>query len=133
MNPRPKHILVVSVVIFILGLMMLAYWLAYIMRGMSLEGIPLASELANAMLALVTAYGLFRMKRWSYPAGFVLAGMWIYGVLGGINLVLMNGVAFDSPIGARTDAALFIIVLAFSVYLIVCLWRDRRLFSPGTL
>jgi hypothetical protein len=131
MNPRPKHILIVSVVIFIFGLMMLAYWLAYIVRGMPLEGIPLASELGNAVLALITAYGLFRMKRWSYPAGFVLAGMWIYGVLGGINLVLMKGLDFSSPVGARADAILFVLVLAFSIYLIARLWRDRRLFTSG--
>jgi hypothetical protein len=125
---RSKQVLFISVVVFVFGLMMIAYWIAYVAQRMPLEGIPIASELLNAVVALITAYGLFRMKRWSYPAGFVLAGMWIYGVVGGIWMVVTEGLNFTSPIGALTDAILFVIVLAFSIYVIVGLWKERNLF-----
>ncbi len=125
---RPRQLVFISATVFVFGLMMIAYWSAYIIQGMPLEGIPLASELVNAAAALVAACGLFRMKRWGYPAGLVLAGMWIYGVVGGIQLVVVEGLSFSSPMGALTDAIMFMLVLAFSIYVIVYLWRKQDLF-----
>jgi hypothetical protein len=118
---RPKQLLFISAVVLIGGLMMITYWIAYIAQGMPLKGIPLLSELVNAVIALITAYSLFRMKRWSYPVGLVLARMWIYGVLGGIWLVVTEGLDFPSPMGALGDAIAFVLVLVFSVYMIAVL------------
>jgi hypothetical protein len=61
-------------------------------------------------------------------AGFVLAGMWIYGVVGGIALVLAEGLDFSSPIGALTDAIIFPLVLAFSISMVFYLWKRRNIF-----
>jgi hypothetical protein len=126
---RPRQLLFISVAVFVFGLMMIAYWSAYVVQGMPLEGIPLASELGNATVALVAACGLFRMKRWGYSAGLVLAGMWIYGVVGGIQLVMTKGLDFSSPMGALTDAIMFVLVLAFSIYVVAYLWRKQELFT----
>jgi hypothetical protein len=45
--------------------------------------------------------------------------LWDYGVIGGIGLVLQHGLDFMSPFGAITDAVLFPLILAFSVYMAV--------------
>lgn len=108
---------------------MWGYWIKYLLDGLPLKGIPLVPELINATLALVTAYGIARRRAWSLPAGLVLAGMWIYGVSGGINLVLMEGLEFKSPIGAMSDAIIFVIVLVFALFLVFYLWRNRRLIA----
>jgi len=125
---KPKSLILLAVVVFIFGLMMWGYWVKYLLDGLPLKGIPLLPELLNATLALITAIGLFRGNNWSLPAGMVLGGMWIYGVTGGINLVLVEGLAFKSPIGALSDAVIFVIVLIFAVFLTAYLWKNRRLF-----
>jgi len=125
---RPKQILFISIMVALFGLAMIAYWIAFIAQGIPLDGIPLASELVNAILALIAAWGLFGMKRWSYALGLIVAGMWIYGLLGGISMVLSDGLDFTSPIGALTDAILFVLVLIFAVYMAIGLWRNRDLF-----
>jgi hypothetical protein len=125
---RPRGITVISYIVFILGVMMLGYWISYIVQGMPREGIPIASEITNAVLALLTAYGLFKIRPWGMVAGFVLAGMWIYGVVGGIALVLAEGLDFSSPIGALTDAIIFPLVLAFSISMVFYLWKRRNIF-----
>lgn len=125
---KPADILILSIVVFIFGLMMIGYWVSYLVKGLPLEGIPLASELITAALALVTAYGLFKMKSWCLTTGSVLCGMWIYGVVQGINLVINKGLDFSSPIGAFTDAVIFVIVLIFAVWMIFFLWRKRAIF-----
>ena len=128
---KPKNIIALSVVVFIFGIMMVGYWISYLAKGLPLEGIPIASELINAALALVTAYGLFRMRPWSLATGLVLSGMWIYGVVQGINLVIEKGLAFSSPIGAFTDAVIFVIVFIFALFMIIFLWRKRVHFLSG--
>jgi hypothetical protein len=82
-----------------------------------------------ACLAIITAIGLIRLKSWSLPCSLALAGLWAYGVIAGIQLVLENGLDFTSPFGALTDAILFPLILAFSVYMAVYLWQHRRLFE----
>jgi len=124
-NPRTKGITIISVIIFIFGLLMIGYWTSYILQRLPLIGIPLGSELIAAVLAITTAIGLFRMKPWSLATGLILCGLWIYGVVGGINLVIENGLNFESPVGATTDTILFVIVLIFSIFVAVFLWRKH--------
>ncbi len=133
MKKKPKHLVIISAVVFLLGLAMIVYWTKYILDGLPLTGIPLLPEGTAAVLALVTGVGLFLRQRWALPAGFVLAGFWLYGCFGGINLVLYEltvnrSLGFQSPIGALTDAVLFFLITAFAVFLTGYLWRTRRLF-----
>jgi hypothetical protein len=96
---------------------------------MPLEGVPVASELVTAALALVTGYGLIRVRKWALPLGLILSGMWCYGVIAGINLVILHGLDFSSPFGAISDAILFPLVLAFSLFMATFLWRNRKWFQ----
>ncbi len=125
---RPKQLIFITFLVFLLGIAMLVYWVLYFVRGMPLEGVPVLSELVTAALALITAMGLLHMKWWSLPFCLVLSGMWCYGVIGGINLVLEKGIDFSSPFGALTDTVLFPIVLAFALYMATYIWRHRELF-----
>jgi hypothetical protein len=59
------------------------------------------------------------MKRWCVPCSLALAGLWAYGVIASIQMVIENGLDFTSPFGARTDAILFPLILAFSVFMAV--------------
>ena len=86
---------------------MVGYWSLYIARGMPLEGVPILSEFINAGLALLTGYGIFTLRSWALMTGFVLSGMWIYGVVGGLNMVIDKGLDFSSPIGALSDTIIF--------------------------
>lgn len=127
---KPKGIWVISAIILILGLAMMGYWIAYVKQGMSLEGVPLASEILTALTALVAAYGLYRMKRWGYVASLLVAGMWVYAGVSGIGLVATKGLEFSSPIGAMSDLVVFILLLFFCCFLIGYLWRREDLFVP---
>ncbi len=69
------------------------------------------------------------MRRWSISTSLFTAGMWAYAVLGGIQLVLEEGLDFTSPFGASTDAVLFPLVLIFAVYLSLVVWRNRESFA----
>jgi len=120
---RTKGITAISIIIFIFGLLMVGYWTSYIWQGMPLKGIPLGSELVAAVLAIITAVGLFRMRPWSLATALILCGLWIYGVVGGINLVIENGLDFESPVGALTDTIIFVVVLICSVFIAIFLWR----------
>jgi len=122
---------VITGIVFLLGTAMVVSWTLWLLRGMSLEGVPVLSELFTAALALVTAVGLLRRRRWSLPLALVLAGMWIYGVVAGIAVVLQHGLDFTSPFGALTDTVLFPLVLAFALSMAVYLWRNRALFQQG--
>jgi len=135
-STKPKNIVVVAIVVFILGLMMAGYWTKYILDGMPLKNIPIIPEGMAAVLALVTAFGLFRMKPWSLLTGLVLCGLWLYGCVGGINLVMYDLLAagrleFESPVGAWTDAVLFLLITAWTVFLAFFLWSIRRRIAPG--
>lgn len=59
----------------------------------------------------------------------LVAGLWAYGLLGGINLVIEHGLDFTSPFGAITDAVLFPLILIFAVYMAVVVWRNRERFQ----
>ena len=120
---RTKGITAISIIIFFFGLLMVGYWTSYIWQGLPLKGIPIGSELVAAVLAIITAIGLFKMRPWSLATALILCGLWINGVVAGINLVIENGLDFKSPVGALTDAILFVIVLIFSVFMAVFLWR----------
>jgi hypothetical protein len=129
---KPKSIILFSSIIFLFGLMMFGYCVKYIIDGLTLENVPIASEGIAAILALITGIGLFRMHSWSFATGMVLCGFWIYGCVGGINLVVYNLVVhnklnFESPVGAWTDAILFLVVTGFALVLIFYLWRMRNI------
>jgi hypothetical protein len=123
-----RQIKIVSIVVLLLGSAMLLYWGMFVLQGMSISGIPVLSELVNAGLALISGVGLWRLKRWSIATSIFTSGMWSYGVLGGISLVLENGLDFSSPFGAITDAVIFPLVLIFSVYLSFVVWRNQEFF-----
>jgi hypothetical protein len=94
------QIKVLAIIILLLGLTMLVYWWMYGLQGLPLAGIPVLSELVNAALVLVSGIGLLRLRKWNTPFSLFTAGMWAYGVLGSIQLVLEHGLDFASPFGA---------------------------------
>jgi hypothetical protein len=122
------HLRILSIVVLIFAIAMVVYWTLYLIRGMPTEGIPILSEILTALLALVTAFGLLHLKKWSVATALVLAGMWSYAVLGGINLIIEKGLNFASPFGAITDAIIFPIILLFSLYFAYKIWINRNLF-----
>lgn len=119
---------VIAVIVLILGLAMLVYWAVFLLQSMPTGDIPILSETITALLALMTGYGLLYLKEWAVPCSLVLAGMWAYGVIGGIGLVLQHGLDFTSPFGAMVDAIMFPLILAFSIYMAVMVWRRREYF-----
>jgi len=127
-NNSPNQIKIVAIITLALGFLMLMYWGMYILQGLPIAGIPVLSELVNASLAILSGVGLLRLRKWSIPTSLFTAGMWAYGVLGGINLVLEHGLDFTSPFGAITDAVLFPLILVFAVYMAVVVWRSREFF-----
>ena len=128
-NRNPINLRVVSVVIILLGLAMLVYWGMYAIQGMPTAGIPILSELINAGLAFVSGIGLLCRRKWGIPTTLFTAGMWAYGVLGGIQLVIEHGLDFSSPFGAITDAVLFPLILIFAVYTVTIAWKNREVFN----
>ncbi len=130
-NTKPKSITVISIIIFLLGLMMLGYWTKYIIDGMPLKSVPIASEGTAAVLAIITGAGLFRMKKWAFATGILVSGFWLYGCIGGINMVLYDLIVheqlnYQSPIGVWTDAVLFIVITIWAAMLVIYLWRIRN-------
>ena len=125
----PTQIKIAAFVILLLGIAMLVYWGMYVFQGMPVAGIPVLSEMINAALGLTSGVGLLRRQKWSVPASIFTAGMWAYGVLGGINLVLEKGLDFSSPFGAAADAILFPLILVFAVYLAIVVWRNRDIYD----
>lgn len=131
-NTKPKSIIVFSIIIFLIGLMMFGYWTKYIIDGMPLKNIPIASEGIAAILALITGIGLFKMQKWAFATGILVSGFWMYGCIGGINLVLYDLIVekqlkYQSPIGSWTDAILFIIITLWAIILVIYLWRIRKI------
>lgn len=68
------------------------------------------------------------MRWWNLPFSVVLSGMWCYGVIEAISLMLKKGIDASSPFGALTDTVFFPLVLAFAVYKVTYIWRHRELF-----
>lgn len=126
---RPRALTAVAIVCLGFGLSMFGYWTLYFARGMPAVGIPIGSELINACVAVAAAIGMLKLRRWGYALGLLAAGMWIYGLTGGIGMVLEKGLAFESPIGALSDAILFVVVLAFAITMAGYLYRKRELFA----
>ena len=124
----PKSLLVMTLVVLLLGLAMFVYWGMYLVQSMPLEHIPILSEIVTALLAIVTGFGLLYRRHWAVPCSLVLAGMWSYGVIAGIGVVFQNGLNFTSPFGAITDTVLFPLILVFSIYMAVTVWRQRERF-----
>jgi hypothetical protein len=124
----PIQIKVIAIIVLVMGVAMLFYWGMFLLKGMSTVGIPVLSEFVNAGLAFISGIGLLRRRKWSIPTSLFTAGMWAYGVLGGINLVLEKGLAFSSPFGAITDAVLFPLILVFSIFFACIVWRNRTAF-----
>jgi hypothetical protein len=124
----PIKIRVIAIIVLIMGAAMLVYWGIFILQGISMDGIPVLSEFANSGLAFISGVGLLCLRKWSIPTSLFTAGMWAYGVLGGINLVLEKGLDFSSPFGAITDAILFPLILVFAVCLSLVVWRYRAAF-----
>lgn len=115
-------------IVLILGVAKLFYWGMYYSQGMSLTGIPILSELVNAGLAILSGYGILRPCPWAYRFSIFTAGMWAYGALAGINMVIQNGLGFSSPFSAITDAILFPLILIFAIYLAAVVWKNRVYF-----
>ena len=131
----PKSVKTLSVIgglVLVLGLTMVIYWSLYIIRQMPIKDVPILSELITALLALVTGFGLICRKRWAVPFCLVLSGMWAYGVIGGIALVLQHGLSFESPFGAIIDAALFPLILLFAFWMAATVWINRKQFGRAT-
>lgn len=128
-NTQSKQLNLITVLVSIFGIAMFIYWGMFILQGIPVDGIPILAEMVTACLAIVTAFGLIRRQKWSIPCALTLAGLWGYGVISGIQLVLENGLDFTSPFGALTDAILFPLILIFSVYMAMTVWRNRSVFG----
>ena len=124
-----KSVTIVGWLVFILGLSMVVYWILYVVRKMPIGDIPILSESITALLALVTGFGLIQRRSWAVPFTLVLCGMWAYGVIGGIALVIQHGLSFDSPFGALTDALMFPLILLFSAWIAGTIWSNRDQFK----
>jgi hypothetical protein len=120
---------VIAWTVLLLGVGMVVYWTMFLVKRMPVGDIPVLSESIAALLALTTGCGLLFRKRWSVPCCLVLAGMWAYGVIGGIALVINHGLNFDSPFGAITDALLFPLILLFNIFMAITIWTQREYFS----
>jgi len=121
-----------SIIIFIFGLAMIGYWAKYLIDEMPLEHVPIIPEGITIILAILTGIGFFRVKKWSFVTGILLSGFWMYGCISGINIVLYDLIKhgelkYQSPIGAFTDAILFIIVTCFAVFLVIYINKIERL------
>jgi hypothetical protein len=127
----PLSLRAIATVIILLGIAMGAYWGLFLARKMEVGDIPILSECVNAVLALLAGIGILARKPWALPCGLVLSGMWAYGVIAGIGVVLRRGLDFSSPFGAQTDAVLFPLILLFSIYSAVAIWRHRGIFEPA--
>jgi hypothetical protein len=126
---RPKQLIFITIMVALFGIAMFVYWGMFIIQQIPILGIPILSESITACLAIVTAIGIMRMKSWSVPFSLVLSGLWGYGVIAGIQLVLENGLDFSSPFGALTDAILFPLILIYAVYMAFYMWCNRSLFE----
>lgn len=134
MNIIPRSLKAVNVIgwlVLILGFAMVIYWVLYIVHQMPVGDIPILSESVTALLALTTGFGLLRRKSWAVPSTLVLCGMWAYGVIGGIALVIQHGLSFDSPFGALTDALMFPLILLFAIWMVVTVWINRGQFRSA--
>lgn len=134
MNIIPRSLKAVNVIgwlVLILGFAMVIYWVLYIVHQMPVGDIPILSESVTALLALTTGFGLLRRKSWAVPGTLVLCGMWAYGVIGGIALVIQHGLSFDSPFGALTDALMFPLILLFAIWMVVTVWINRGQFRSA--
>ncbi len=123
------YLRVIAWTVLILGVAMVVYWIMFLVKRMPIGDIPVLSESITACLALITGYGLLYRKHWSVPCCLVLAGMLAYSVIGGITIVFKHGLNFDSPFGAITDALLFPLILLFSIFMIVTIWRQKEYFN----
>jgi len=135
MNIIPKSTKSLSIIgwfVLILGLSMVVYWVLFIVRKMPIRDIPILSESITALLAIITGFGLIKRKSWSVPLGLVLCGMWAYGVIGGITLVIQHGLSFDSPFGSITDTLTFPLVLLFAIWLGGTIWSNREQFPVSS-
>jgi hypothetical protein len=124
-----KAVTIIGLLVLILGLAMVLYWALYIFRQMPIGDIPILSESITALLSLATGYGLLRRKHWAVPCCLILSGMWAYGVIGGIALVMKHGLSFDSPFGSITDAIMFPLILLFAIWMAVTIWSNREQFK----
>ena len=130
--PRSTKVIdMIGWLVLLLGLTMIVYWSLYLIRKMPIGDIPILSESVTAILALATGFGLLRRKSWAVPFALVLCGMWAYGVIGGIALVLQHGLSFESPFSAITDALMFPLILLFSIWLGVTIWSNRERFKTS--
>jgi hypothetical protein len=127
-NP-PVRLRVIAIVVLLLGLAMVVYWTMYLVQRLPIGTIPVLSESAAAILAFVTGIGLLLRKTWAVPCSLVLAGLWAYGVIGGIQVVLQFGLDFNSPFGAISDAILFPLILLFAIYMAITIWTKRKWFG----
>jgi hypothetical protein len=128
---KPKSMIVISIIVFLIGLMMLGYWTKYIIDGLPLKSVPIASEGIAAILSIITGIGLFQMRKWSFVSCILVSGFWMYGCIGGINMVVYNLIVqkqlgFQSPVGAWTDAILFIVITGWAAVLVMYMWKMRK-------
>ena len=111
--------------------MMIAYWTKYLIDGMPLRNVPLIPEGLASFLAAATGIGLLRMRPWALVTGMVLGGFWMYGCIGGVNMVVYDLIVhkqlqYQSPIGPLTDALLFIAVTCWAAFMVASIWRNRE-------
>jgi hypothetical protein len=124
-----KSLTAIAWVVLILGLAMVVYWTMFLFQKIPIGDIPILSESITALLAFVTGCGLLYRKEWAVPCSLVLAGMWSYGVIGGIGIVIERGLNFHSPFGAIADSILFPLILLFSLFMAITIWKNRERFN----
>ena len=71
------------------------------------------------------------MRKWAIATAILVAGFWMYGYIGDINLVVENIITskqlnYESPISAWTDAILFVAITAWATFLVIYFWKIRK-------
>jgi uncharacterized membrane protein (DUF2068 family) len=129
----PVAIKVLAVVLFVLGVFAFVGSVTMWGEGFILsfpEGVdyafPVTDILVNTTLSIAAAVGLWRLKRYGYVAGLMVAGFYLYA-----SVYIVTEAVQDSPMPTGEFMALVVpMVLATltAIALVVTLWREEARF-----
>ena len=81
----------------------------------------LADTVVTIVPSLIAAYGLWQLRPWAWALTMMLSGGYLHGMV-----ALLTEAAMASQFSAMSLVSVYF--LLFSIVLLVCLWRQRRLF-----
>ena len=102
---RPLPITVLSILLFIFGVFAFVGSVFLWGEGFILQApegadlaFPITDILVNAPASIVAAFGLWRLKRYGYLAGFFVAGFYIYASVYILLEVIQGGAPYPAEI-----------------------------------